>query len=327
MRRLYSWAWAGAVALLPACALVSGLGSLEIEGVDSGPPDATDVATADAAPPDAPADGPLPTGCVATGPCTQSIPAGWTAVAAPDDPNASCPSGFATSDRVVQVTAGVGACGCGCSVTKDPACDVGTLQRHIGDTTNCTNVGATLSANGPACTATGQPLSITAYAKVTTPGPTGGTCVASAVEDKTKVTRSSLRTCAAAACAETVCNGALKSNLACVVKDGNEPTCPTGFAAKRTVVGNDFTLGCSACTCDVNGASSCVGGMLRYYSDSQCTTQVASVSANNTCNLQTGSGTFATYFKYSATLTKVCSSTGPKTAAPALVGVSTVCCK
>ena len=276
-----------------------------------------------AAPVDAPVDAPS---CASTGPCTQALPAGWSPMAVPANPSTACPGGFNAADLLAQVTANAGACDCGCSVTKNPVCNVGSMQRYISNDASCGSLGVLLSINGAGCTPFG-PITVSSHGKGTALSPSGGTCGPTVVEDKTKVTKTMLRTCNGVSCAENVCNGDVPLGFsACVVKTGNEPTCPAGFTAQRTVVGGDFTLGCSACSCDVN-ASTCTAATLAYYSDGQCNNLVTSGPVDGVCNANQNVGNNANHFKYAATVNAVCTAAGSKPAAPALAQPTTVCCK
>ncbi len=338
--------WVGAALLAGACSLEEQGAASSDPGapdsmVDAGLPDSPELEAGFDAPVEAPADALVdavvdalvdapsdaPPSCQSSGACTQALPAGWSPVAVPSNPATACSAGFAPSDLLAQVTASAGACECACNVTKSPACDVGSIQRYISSDASCGTAGVLLSVNGSGCTAN-APISLSAYAKGAPLGPSGGTCAATAVEDKSKVAKTRLRACTSAACAENVCQGEVPAGFAaCIVKSGDEPTCPTGFASKRTVVGQDFTLGCSACTCDVNGPSKCTGATLSYYSDVACTKLVTTGPVNGLCNANQNAGASANHFKYSATLQQSCAAAGAKTATPALNQLSTVCCK
>lgn len=332
--------WTGVALLLSACSLEEQGAALADGGaadalpdagwVDAPLPDAAVDATADAADAaDAAADAPsdAPPTCQSTGACTAALPPGWSPVAVPGDPATACSAGLSPSDLLAKVSAAAGACDCGCSVTKSPTCDVGTIQRYISNDASCGNTGVVLTVNGAGCTAI-SPITLSAYAKGAPPGPSGGACTATAIEDATKVDKQVLRACASPACAESVCKGEVEAGFsACVIKAGNEPTCPAGFDTKRTLVGKSFTLGCSACSCDVNGASKCTGATLSYYSDAACTKLVTTGPVNGQCNANQNAGASANHFRYSATLQQSCSAAGPKTATPALGDLTTVCCK
>lgn len=334
-----------AVALLSACSLDEGGGV--VPGGDASPFDAstdtsqdaplpTDVTPPDDAPSDGPDDAPTdapvdapPDGstCAATGACTQALPGGWSAVAVPTNPSTACPGGSSATDLLAQVTPVAGACDCGCSVTKSPVCNVGTIQRYISSDASCSTNGVLLAVNGGGCTAS-SPGAVASHAKGAPIAPSGGTCGGTVVEDKTKVTTTMLRTCNDASCAETVCNGNVPLGFsACVVKTGDQPTCPAGFTAQRTVVGGGFSLGCSACSCDVNGASTCTGAALSYYSDKNCNNLVTTGPVDGVCNANQNAGSNVDHFKYSATLNQTCTASGSKTASPTLTQTTTVCCK
>ena len=331
-----------AVFLLSACSLDEGGGAAP----DASPivPDASTDATSDDAPVqpdappvfdappafDAPADSPVdaPPTCAATGACTTALPAGWTPMAVPTNASTACPSGFAATDRLAQVTAVAGACDCGCNVTTDPVCDVGSMQRFVSNDSSCGTTGVLLTINGGGCTAGPAAGPVSDHGKSTPLGPSGGVCGGTVVEDKAKVTKTVLRTCDGASCAENVCKGDVPLGFsACVVKAGNEPTCPAGFTAQRTLVGADFTLGCSSCACNVNGPSTCTGATLKYYSDPACNNVVTAGPVDGVCNANQNVGSNWNHFKYAATLNRVCTASGAKTAAPALAQPTTVCCK
>ncbi|MEO8800904.1 MAG: hypothetical protein ABI551_23635, partial [Polyangiaceae bacterium] len=85
----------------------------------------------------------------------------------------------------------------------------------------------------------------------------------------------------------------------------------------------------NACTCDVNGGSSCTNAKLAVYSDEACGTLVDTLTIDNTCedNRDHGSGSGLGSFKYSATLTQQCNTGGTTTPAVTLNGAQTVCCR
>ena len=297
--------------------------------VDAGP-DATDDATVlplDATV-DAPPPPPLPdaANCLDTGPCTKSVPGGWTLVVSPPDPNSACPTGWASNDSMSQVAAKVGACDCACTITKDPVCDKGQVTFYYAMDANCGNTG--VMPTFPGCKDVGR-FNINSYEKMAKLPPTDGACTSAVKEDKSLVDKSARRTCdVAAKCAEDVCRDGLTGWGTCITKGADE-ACPTGWNAKREVVGSDFDLNCSSCgTCDVNGASTCGTATVGMYTDSNCTNQAASFVVDGTCKPVTGAGASVRYAKYlPGTLTKGCFVPGLKTAAPTLKGKSTICCK
>jgi len=286
-------------------------------GADSDPSDVADVGVPD-----------VPASCKDTGPCTQSIPQGWVLGSVPQNPADLCPVGFATKDYLAQVTAQAGACDCGCTVTKDPACDQGTVSLTYASDSSCSLQSVSLTF--PGCKYMLGTYTLASYVESARLPPTGGTCTGDTVEDRTKTQKSPLRACdAPSKCAEDYCSGALVSGGSdvCIHKDGDEPTCPVGFATRRTVVGADFALGCPACTCDVKGPSTCTATSIRLYNDSSCATEKASFVADGTCGLVQNPGSTVSYAKYVGTLTKACTATGTKTAAPTLAQKTTICCK
>jgi hypothetical protein len=322
----------GGMLLVTACSLdegglagspVDAAAALDASGADGGgDADPSDIGVADIGVPDVPAD------CKDTGPCTQSIPQGWVLGAAPTNPADVCPVGFATKDYLAQVTAQAGACDCGCTVTKDPVCDQGTVSLTYANDSSCSLQSVSLTF--PGCKYMAGTYSLANYVKSARLPPTGGTCTGNAVEDKTKTQKSPLRACdAPSKCAEDYCSGALvpAGFDVCIHKDGDEPTCPAGFATRRAVVGSDFTLGCSACTCDVNGPSACTGTSIKLYNDSSCATEKASFVADGNCGQVQNPGSTVSYAKYVGTLTKACTATGTKAATPTLAQKTTICCK
>ena len=127
------------VPLAPGGCGLEGAGLLPTSA--DGGPDVTDDATVlplDAAV-DAPPPPPLPdaAGCVDTGPCTKSVPGGWTLVIEPPDPSSACPNTYIAADAITQVVSKAGACDCACAITKDPVCDKGQVTFYYAMDANC----------------------------------------------------------------------------------------------------------------------------------------------------------------------------------------------
>ncbi|CAN5367135.1 hypothetical protein BH09MYX1_BH09MYX1_53560 [soil metagenome] len=262
--------------------------------------------------------------CLTTGPCTASVPLGWILAVAPDDASTPCPTGYVLHDALAEVVPKAAACDCMCNVTKDPVCDSGSVTFKFANDNQCAGTGVTPTF--PGCKDISL-FQITSFQKAAKLPPSGGTCTVAVKEDKTQVEKSLRRTCdVPPTCAEDMC-AASNPGWAVCITNPIDIDCPPGWQKKETV-GADFDLGCSACpTCDVNGPSSCNAAAIHLYSDNQCATEVASFAVDGNCGAVNNPGVNVHYAKYAATLSRVCTTTGNKTAAPALKVKSTICCK
>lgn len=264
------------------------------------------------------------------GACVAAIPAGWSLVAYAANRATGCPSNYQTDDVVTAPVAGAGSCDCGCSVGTQPVCDVGSIAFKTGDLndTLCMGGGVTINVNGPGCTSGGGTVAAHVLGNVI--APSGGTCTAPTIADKTKVTSTAARACRVPPqCQEEFCNGSVPAGFqACIAKSPSQ-VCPPGWnVAAPNVVGNDVTLSCSGCTCQINQTSTCTNAKVDFFKDNQCNgSPDSTVVVDGTCKVPSGVGQNVDHFKYSATLTTVCQGAGPKTPAVDVANPVTICCK
>lgn len=301
--------------------------------VDGGAPDAfTPDSSASDAPnvPDAVDEPGPPQPCTTPpGACVQSIPGGWTLVAFAPSRAVGCPGNFTQADVVEEPKAQAGACDCGCNVTKQPVCDVGSIAFKVTGV-NCASTGVTANVNGAGCQNLGA-ATVADHVQGTPIAPSGGTCSAPAVANPANVTTTAARSCDVPnECKEDVCNGSAPTGFgACISRPGTQ-TCPNGWNVKAPVyVGTGVDLACSTCTCQVNQPSTCTNATMSLFSTNNCSGNPASViSVDGQCNVPTGIGSNVDHFKYQATLNTVCQATGPKS--PTTLDVlnkTTICCR
>ena len=299
---------AAAVGTLTACATILG-----IDG------DYIDLASD----PDASASNGVAACRTPPGACVNGLPSGWKLVAFANSRNLACPAGLEQKEVVTAPVAGAGACDCSCTLDATPSCHKGAMRTAYSTDDSCDKTGASVNVNGTGCTALNGSLS-TYFAGH--PVDAVAHCTATATADKTKVTVAQQRYCdIPRACQEDVCNGDAGNGFsACIATEG-DVACPSGWDT-RTVVGDDVTLSCAACT-GCSASASCTGGKLQFFSDSSCNTPLVTVDVNDTCVSTNGGGNIKS-FLYSATPANVqCTGTGPKTGTVGLAAPRTICCK
>ncbi|HEX7601711.1 MAG TPA: hypothetical protein VF316_08905 [Polyangiaceae bacterium] len=192
--------------------------------------------------------------------CLPSFPpdAGWQPVATGGSAGCSPDAGFAALPFVSNPTLKGGACACGCKLNgnlncggsfsftywNDPACsDGGPVSNNYGD--NCAQ--HTLNA-GSVRVAGGNPAGVSC----------DGGVAGDAGFDTTAV-----RVCAPTTCTSDYCGLAGAGLRLCIIKDGDEPTCPSGFAPTPQSLGTTASSACLPCGCGVTGAT-CGGTMSTY---------------------------------------------------------------
>ncbi|HEY2368450.1 MAG TPA: hypothetical protein VGH87_18765 [Polyangiaceae bacterium] len=286
------------------------------------------VVSPDAQPDVAKEAGPPQPCSVDAGACVANLPPGWELVAFDPSNQNACPSNFTSAPVVSSVSPDASACGCGCTVTKTPACDVGSLVRYVSNDNTCSMTGVTLSVNGGGCTAYPPSNALSASAKSSPLPPSGGTCTGDVAKNPAGFTKVSGASCKVpSACEEQFCGGDVPGGFQRCIQQSGTQACPNGWA-NPVVVGDDFTFDCSACSCDVNGPSTCTGATLDIFGDTQCTNKLVTLPVDGTCAADSAQGKDPNGFAYHATLTQACNATGAKTASNVqLVNERTICCK
>ncbi|HEY8090408.1 MAG TPA: hypothetical protein VIF09_21250 [Polyangiaceae bacterium] len=271
-------------------------------------------------------DGPAPYDAP-IGSCVAGVPAGWSLVAY-ETSRGGCPAGYGPShDEVAGATAGTGACTCSCNITSSPSCTSGTLLTgwSTGGGPVCPNVGTSIGINGTGCTQMQGQLAAGFSAQALPL--TGGVCSGSAVGDTTKVSKTEVRTCAVpAANAEALCGGAAPGGFfACIMTAGDAP-CPGGPFTNRSVLADDETLVCTACSsCTVTGT--CSGAKMTFFGDSQCTPSGLTLPCDGSCAPTGSQSQGFSAFEYTAQVHAACSATSPAGPTFQPVNPSTVCCR
>jgi len=279
--------------------------------------------------PDAQKEAAPPQACsVDTGACVASLPPGWELVAFDPSNESACPSNYASATVVWNVTTPDGTCDCGCTVTKPPVCDVGSLQRYTSTDTSCGTTGVLLNVNGSGCTAYPPSNSLSAYAKSSPLSPSAGTCTGDPIKNRSAVARNLATACTVpATCAEQFCGGDVPGGFQSCIQAAGEQASPAGWTTPL-FVGDDYNFDCSACTCDVNGASTCTGATLDIFGDTQCTNKLVTMPIDGNCDADSAQGKDPNGFAYHATLAQACNATGPMTASNLqLANERTICCK
>lgn len=296
--------------------------------------------------PDA-ADASSPPSCTATGTtCSDGLADGWTPVALPKAPGASCPSSYATVD-LLRASAGDDACDCTPTPSTEdpPSCDAAPdFQAKFGDIAPICALSRTApyAVTSGACVRFDFPLAGSKNGQFS-PIVHNGRCEMVCSGNPAKLEKAPVRVCDPPPnCTETACLGATGSSndgdlTYCIAHDDDVP-CPgedddAGDAAvtaddagafERTVVGSDASITCSDATCE--SKIDCTDPKLQIFSNDQCTgASVTAVPANGKC-LPLPDGSKA--FKYTATIGNL--SVTPKNPAKAGIsytGTKTICCK
>ena len=315
-----------------ACTTAAGCGE-GVLGSSGGPPvsggdagDAGDGGAAEAS----------TTGCSSQpgSPCTSALAAGWSPLALSPSPSQACPAGYAANDLFTDPgdAGAAAACACTCqiSATDPPSCQKGTFTGLVGPTVCDTTSTPYVADGGAACEPATGNATVSAVGNYTLP-PYAGTCTASAQKTTGGVNVPSARACVPPVeCAEDVCRGVPPAGFAsCIAHDGDLP-CPGAPFTNRTLAGSDTVVSCGGCaTCQ--NTPTCSVATVRFFSDTNCTTMVASRVANNVCNpLATGTaGTIFATYRYDSTLTAAsCTNTEkPITTSFALAAPRTICCR
>lgn len=261
------------------------------------------------------------------GACVAALPPGWELVAFDPSNENACPSNYGSASIVWNVITSPGVCDCGCTVTKPPACDVGSLQRYVSSDTSCGTTGVSLAVNGPGCTAYPS-TTLLSHSKSSPLPPTGGTCTGDVIKDTSAFAKNNAVLCTVPpACQEQFCGGDVPGGFQPCIQASGSQACPAGWT-NPVPVGDDFTFDCSACTCDVNGPSTCTNASVDIFSDSQCKTKLVTMPVDGNCDFDSAQGQSPAAFQYHATLTQNCNATGPKTPSNVqLVNERTICCK
>lgn len=340
MRRIILVSLCAGVASLAACGLEIGgtLGGADADLADGGAGDgpaqldgALDTAAMDVTSvPDAVDEPGPPLPCTTPpGACVGAVPGGWTLVAYETSRAKGCPANFTQQDVVGGPQAQAGACDCGCNVTKQPVCDVGSIPFKVTGA-NCGSAGVTANVNGPNCTNLGA-ATIADHVQGAPIPPSGGTCTAPTITDPNKVTVTPARQCVAPnECKEDVCNGVVPSGFSACISRSGAQTCPLGWNANQPIViGTGVDLACTGCTCQVNQTSTCTGATMALFNNNNCSgNPVSTLTVDGNCNVPASVGSSVDHFKYQATLNTVCQATGAKTPTTLdVTGKLTVCCK
>lgn len=266
--------------------------------------------------------------------CSMALPAGWTLVAY-ETGRAACPASLGMAHpEYAEATLTAGACSCGCNVTTQPTCDVGTLstqwtQGASSQNSPCPNAGGQFSINGPGCVPVPGGVALPQGFSAEPVPFVGGTCAGVVVPDPTKLALSPVQYCdVPAASAEAVCEGTTPSGFsACIVADGNVP-CPAGPFAMQLEVDDDDELLCPTCdACTVTG--SCGSAQVTFFSDAKCTGAIGVLPCTGLCagtGDLSGDGNVGGA-EYSAQVQAACSASSSGTPGVSPSGPHTLCCR
>jgi hypothetical protein len=325
---------------LAGCALDEG-GLLVAGGPDAGPlPDVTqpDATPPDGSPPDAPqVDAPPDAPPVEAGVCdddggacqSPDVPLGWTPVAYAESLQTSCPSGWAApDDNVTGVANGTAACTCDCTIAADPSCTTGTTQTYASNSYGCGTQGVSLTFNNGGC--------VTLYGNMenyyasTAIAPYGGQCSITATGSGALQTTPARLCAPSTQCQSAVCGGYAPTGFtSCIVADGDQ-SCPSGssFTVKHTVAASAAPSCAATCGTSCTFTGTCDNPQVTAYSNSSCTTVIATLASDDTCVATNAGGQTARGATYSATANfSSCTASGSTSVQIDLTGQRTVCCR
>ena len=261
-------------------------------------------------------------------PCLTALPAGWSVVAYEQSQDA-CPSGFGGAhDEYSGAAIAAGACSCTCQITTAPSCTAGMVSTSYGvAASTCPTPGATLSVNGSTCTPLPGPGVLALNFQGQPLAPTGGSCSATPQGNDAAVTKRGVRYCdVLPASAESVCEGTVPSSFAACIVSAGDIACPSGSPfGNKTLVADDETLECSACsTCSVEGT--CTDPTVTFYSDAMCTMEVVQLASDGTCVPSNASAKPVAAAEYAAQTNASCQASG-SLASVSPQGPRTLCCR
>jgi hypothetical protein len=244
-----------------------------------------------------------------------SPPAGWDLVLLGASRADACPAGFDSSDAIESPSPGANACTCGACVTAGTNCFTGMIPTQYDDSGGaCGTVGGSISASGTCQSANGA---LGQHASATPPPAVKGTCTSASAPAPASVVSQLGRVCTlqAGTCNGVAC-GAPPSMKACIGAPG-DVACPIGT---KHLVGSDVALACPPCGCTI--ASATCGGTLEFYSGSNCSGTVYSLTS--TCKQTNGVSVQTAKWK-GVVATEVCATT-PVAPTVTLTSPQTICC-
>jgi hypothetical protein len=293
--------------------LVGGLPALAAVACAIDIPDVVDAgdAQSDAGPPD------VATECDAS--C--GAPDGFVPVLFDPTGATPCPNGTAPMDLITGVgNVTAAACGCTCSVTKQPYCLPSTLtvkSDSVGDL-SCSGSGTSSVLTGGCDSASynlARDVAFPPYNPIE-----AGACVGAQVVDAGAVPVTTARLCTEVQCG-TVCTPT-NSFKACFLQPG-DAGCPTGLDAYH--LGSSVDVQCAGCgACTVNSAK--CGGTLYVYSDGACQTLVRTNSVDGVCVTQPEWGTAILSNKLVPSIDAGCTPGASAGGTASLASPMTVCC-
>jgi hypothetical protein len=244
---------------------------------------------------------------------------GWDIVFVTDRDHA-CSGDTITRDLVTSPSTGSATCACGsCTITPDPGCSSGSFAIKYGNdynTARCDMTGMARDGNNGACTPANPTLA--PQVQVVPPKPSSPpACTASALASGSP-SATPLRACVPT---ESNCTPPSADFAACLQRAG-DVSCPSSHP-KKTLAGARANVKCGSCSCTV--ASHGCSGTARYYSDTNCGTQVG--TATTTCALSGGNANTPTgSYKWEGQTTGTCTF-GTSKAEALLEEVETLCCE
>ena len=263
-------------------------------------------------------------GCPLTACTVANVPSGWEPIAYKENTGA-CPSTFNGTAYVTNPTSGGNTCTCGCNLTSNPVCDVGTSQTFFSTAQGCGSSGQALTFSGSGCL-NFPGGNLANFYKSTAIAPSGGACTAAPVTGAAVETTA--ESCAPTVCKEDICAGNVPATYAACIETAGDQACPgsSPFTVKH-VVGTNTNVACSnACTCAATGT--CSAPKIAFYSDNACGNSVVTLVSDSTCVATGAGGSFVSSAKYSATLANpACTKGGSTTATLDLQNKRTICCR
>jgi hypothetical protein len=237
-------------------------------------------------------------------------------------------------DEYAQATVSAGACGCGCNMTTQPTCDVGTLamqwaQGLVSPNSPCPNQGESVTLAGSGCTQLPTAGQLQPGFSAEPVILAGGACAGVVKPDPTKLSKPAVRYCdVPSASAAAVCAGTPPSGFStCIVADGNV-ACPAGPFTMQLEVDDDDELVCPSCDmCAVTG--SCGSPQVTFFSDGTCRNVVATLPCNSRCGATpalSGSNDVVA-IEYAAQVQSGCAATASGAPGVSPSGPHTLCCR
>jgi hypothetical protein len=268
--------------------------------------------------------------------CVTPAPMGWDVSPLDSAGQPGCPMGLMQRDVTVDPTglSMPAMCSCSCTATAAPSCEQGTIAVSAGPTNTCGAGSMNYMTNGGACD--NQAINPAAFAQITPPAATGGTCTPSETTTKPPTGGTQGQVCTGESAFGAGCTGGQEcalvpaGSLACIHHGGANMACPAGPYTMQHAVGVlQDGRGCAACTC-MPPTATCNPGSWAFFTNAGCPGMPSmTLTANDQCNPTQAMGAYQSNQFSASVATATCAQPAPPppTGMVQLTQQDTICCE